>query len=138
MLAAYAAFTLAGATAVMYIVLQRKLTRVEMGLVFSRFPDLATLDRMTFRGVMVGFPSLTIGLVTGGFWAAGALESGWWADPKILVSSGIWVAYAVFLVGRWVRGWQGLRFAWMSLVALVLVLFSQLWVGVHLSQVHRF
>lgn len=138
MLAAYAAFTLAGAMALMYIVLQRKLTRVDMGLVFSYFPDLATLDRMTFRCVMVGFPSLTVGLVTGAFWAAGTLESGWWADPKMLVSSLLWLAYAIFLAGRWTRGWQGLRFAWMAVGALALVLFSQLWVSAHLTQVHRF
>ena len=54
-------------------------------------PTLARLDMMTYRIVAVGLPLLTVGIITGAWWANEAWGAYWQWDPKetaALVSRG--------------------------------------------------
>lgn len=137
-LIAYAAFTFSAATALMLILLQRALAKADMGLVFSRFPDLGTLDRMTLRGIIIGFPALTLGLLSGALWAAGTDRAGWITDPKTVVAALAWVTYAIYFVSRPTMGWQGQRSAWAALVGFLIVLVTHIGAGPLLSDFHSF
>lgn len=117
-----AAFALASALAVLYLVQERRLK----GRHFNpreRRPPLETLDRLAARCVSFGFPVLTLTILTGALWVArlGLLQG---ADPgegrsalrpEYLLSVASWLAFAALLLARVVAGWQGRRTAWLTL-----------------------
>jgi ABC-type transport system involved in cytochrome c biogenesis permease subunit len=48
----------------------------------ATLPSLAKLDIMTYRVVSVGLPLLTVGIITGAWWAKEAWGAYWQWDPK--------------------------------------------------------
>lgn len=105
----YAAFTLAFAVAIAYLLQERQIKRKRIGGVFQRLPSLDTLDRAALRCVLVGFPLLTVGIVsgallTGGFAVATAAEG-----ARQAFAVGAWVVFAAVLLLRVSAGWRGRR-----------------------------
>lgn len=105
-LAGTAAFTLAFAMALAYLLQEREVKQKRLGGVFKRLPPLDTLDTVGYRCVAVGLPALTLGIVTGFFVGAGA--SVVWQQ---YVGMGAWVLFAGVLVLRLAAGWRGRRAA---------------------------
>src|SRR5947199_304867 len=62
-----ALFVLAGASATLYLVQEKRLKQKRLGKM-RNLPPLDTLDRVEHRFLIAGFPLLTIGIVTGTFW----------------------------------------------------------------------
>jgi cytochrome c-type biogenesis protein CcsB len=87
-------------------------------------PRGGLLDQIVYKSVLVGFPMLTIGIVTGAAWADYAWGSYWSWDPKETWSLITWFVYAAFLHARFARGWSGSRTAVLSLVGFAAVLFT--------------
>ena len=104
-----AAFALAFASALAYVIQERMLRRKKIGPLFQRLPALDVLDTLGLRAVLVGFPLLTIGVVTGACWAHRI-------DQGLNLSQGLGiVAWAVFggvLILRVALGWRGRRAAY--------------------------
>jgi cytochrome c-type biogenesis protein CcsB len=82
------------------------------------------LDDIVYKSVLVGFPMLTIGIVTGAAWADYAWGSYWSWDPKETWSLITWLVYAAFLHARLARGWTGNRTALLSVAGFSAVLFT--------------
>lgn len=110
-----AAFVLNFAGAVMYLLQERQLKAKRPGSFYYRLPPLATLDRLAYRTLAVGFPFLTTGLILGALWAGAAWGSLFTFDPLALLSFLAWAIYAATLAGRTVAGWHGRRAAYLSL-----------------------
>ena len=89
-----------------------------------RLPAGRLLDEIVYKSVLVGFPMLTIGIITGAAWADYAWGSYWSWDPKETWSLVTWFVYAAFLHARFARGWSGNRTALLSLLGFVAVLFT--------------
>lgn len=104
-----AAFAVAFAAALAYVIQERMLRRKEIGPLFQRLPALDVLDTLGLRAVLVGFPLLTIGVVTGAFWAH-RLEQG----LNLAQGLGIiaWAVFAGVLILRLALGWRGRRAAY--------------------------
>ena len=64
-LAAFAGFTLAAALAALYLWQEGRLKSRAPDVLRLRFPPLASLERLTWRTVLVSLPLLTLGLVAG-------------------------------------------------------------------------
>ena len=77
-----------------------------------------------YRSVLMGFPMLTVGIITGAAWADYAWGSYWSWDPKETWSLITWLVYSAFLHARLARGWQGGRTAVLSVVGFAAVLFT--------------
>lgn len=61
-------------------------------------PERANLyDEVSYRCISVGFPLLTIGIITGGLWANHAWGSYWSWDPKESMSLVTWLSYAAYI-----------------------------------------
>ncbi|MEG6522210.1 c-type cytochrome biogenesis protein CcsB [Desulfotomaculum sp. 1211_IL3151] len=90
----------------------------------SLLPSTATLDKLLYRVVAVGFVFLTLVLITGAVWAEQAWGTWWSWDPKETWALITWLIYAIFLHGRFTRGWQGRRTAWLSIVGFAAVIFT--------------
>jgi ABC-type uncharacterized transport system permease subunit len=110
---------------IMYLLQERQLKTKRPGAFYYRLPSLATLDRLTFRTLALGFPFLTVGLILGALWARTAWGSAFAFDPLAFFSLVAWVIYAGMLAGRAAGGWHGRRAAYFAIAgfaALVLTL----------------
>lgn len=124
-LAGIAAFVLNFAGALMYVLQERQLKAKRPGAFYYRLPALETLDRLTYRTLVIGFPFLTTGLILGALWARSAWGAVFTFDPLAILSFVAWAIYAATLAGRAAAGWHGRRAAYFSIVgfaALVLTL----------------
>lgn len=54
-------------------------------------------DEVVYRAIMIGFPLLTIGIITGGLWANHAWGSYWSWDPKESMALATWLGYAAYI-----------------------------------------
>ena len=67
------------------------------------------LDHLSYRVLGVGFPLLTIGILSGAVWANEAWGSYWSWDPKETWALLTWLVFAIYLHTRITKGWQGKR-----------------------------
>lgn len=66
-----------------------------------------TLDNLSYRILGIGFPFLTIGILSGAVWANEAWGSYWSWDPKETWAFLTWLVYAIYLHTRLNKGWTG-------------------------------
>jgi len=135
----YSSFALSCAVSVMYLLKLRKKEKgqKEAGLM-ALFPSLDALDTLVYKTIVVGFPLLTIGIVTGAAWANYAWGSYWSWDPKETWSLITWFVYALFLHARFAREWRGKRTAALSIIGFLAVIFTYFGVNYVLSGLHSY
>jgi cytochrome c-type biogenesis protein CcsB len=68
---------------------------------------LETLDIWSYRIIGLGFPFLTIGIISGAVWANEAWGSYWSWDPKETWALITWLIFAIYLHSRILKGWEG-------------------------------
>jgi cytochrome c biogenesis factor len=56
-----------------------------------------SFDKLAYIAVSIGFPFLTIGLITGSIWAKGAWGTYWGWDPKEIWSLISWLVYLTYM-----------------------------------------
>ena len=139
----YAAFALACGVSVMYLIKIGKEEKFdgdssEMPGLMGFFPPTRVLDDINYRAIMIGFPLLTLGIITGAAWANYAWGTYWSWDPKETWSLIVWFLYAAFLHARFTRGWVGRRAAWLSIIGFAATLFCYLGVNLVLSGLHSY
>jgi ABC-type transport system involved in cytochrome c biogenesis permease subunit len=80
---------------------------------FSEAEDLSpfaqTLDNLSYRTLGLGFPLLTIGILSGAVWANEAWGSYWSWDPKETWAFITWLVFAIYLHTRLGKGWKGTK-----------------------------
>ena len=96
------------------------------------------LEEVNYQAVVVGFPMLTAGILTGAVWAHYAWGAYWEWDPKETWSLITWIVYALFLHARFTAGWKGRRIALLSVAGFVSVIFTYLGVNFILSGLHSY
>jgi cytochrome c-type biogenesis protein CcsB len=125
---AYGAFACAGGLAAMYL-LKEFYTRKAEGADRGVLPALAQIERYMWRAVALGFPAMTLLIITGAVWAQKAWGSYWSWDIKEVWALITWFVYLLFLHARALRGWRGRPLALIALAGLAAVLFTFLGVG---------
>lgn len=133
----YAAFAVACGISIMYLLTADRESNGEKGVV-ALFPPARVLDDLNYRSIMIGFPLLTLGIVTGAAWANYAWGTYWSWDPKETWSLIVWFVYAAFLHARITRGWVGKRAAWLSIIGFAATIFCYLGVNLFLSGLHSY
>ena len=66
-----------------------------------------SLDNLSYRTLGIGFPLLTIGILSGAVWANEAWGSYWSWDPKETWALITWVIFAIYFHTRITKGWEG-------------------------------
>ena len=102
----------------------------------ARLPSLETLDRLTFRAILLGFPIWTFGTMAGAIWGEHAWGRWWGWDPKETWAAITWIIYAIYLHAHTLRAWRGRRTALIATAGFVSILITlyavNLWiVGLH-------
>jgi cytochrome c-type biogenesis protein CcsB len=77
----------------------------------SKMSLLETVDIWSYRIIGLGFPFLTIGIISGAVWANEAWGSYWSWDPKETWALITWLVFAIYLHSRLLKGWQGQKAA---------------------------
>ena len=65
------------------------------------------LDNLSYRVLGLGFPLLTIGILSGAVWANEAWGTYWSWDPKETWALLTWLVFAIYLHTRLNKGWEG-------------------------------
>jgi cytochrome c-type biogenesis protein CcsB len=136
----YAAFAVACGISIMYLIKAKyeESGSAATGGIMSMFPPIRVLDDLNYRAIMIGFPLLTLGIITGAAWANYAWGTYWSWDPKETWSLIVWFIYAAFLHARFTRGWVGKRAAWLSIIGFAATIFCYLGVNLFLSGLHSY
>ena len=133
-----AIFALAFCAGVIYLIQERLVKSKRAVGLSQRLPSLEVLDEINYRALTIGFPLLTIGIITGAVWAEYAWGSYWSWDPKETWSLITWLLYAALLHQRLRVGWRGKKAAIMAIVGFGAVLFTFLGVNLLLEGLHTY
>lgn len=82
-----------------------------LNVTYSKNSLLETIDIWSYRIIGLGFPFLTIGIISGAVWANEAWGSYWSWDPKETWALITWLIFAIYLHSRLLKGWQGKKAA---------------------------
>lgn len=119
------AFAVACAAGLMFLIVHRRLRSKRLAGPGPNLGSLERLEHLTLVSVTLGFALLTIGAVTGLAWIAqkGPTQLGeqWYLNPKVLLSLGVWLVYAVVLHSPINPSFRGRKTAVLSVVGFVLM-----------------
>lgn len=101
--------------------------------------DLAwNFDNLSYRVLGIGFPFLTIGILSGAVWANEAWGSYWSWDPKETWALLTWLIFAIYLHARITKGWQGKKPALIASFGFVAIWFCFLGVNLIGEGLHSY
>ncbi|WP_457575459.1 c-type cytochrome biogenesis protein CcsB [Desulfomarina sp.] len=136
----YAAFAVAAALGIMYLIKSRETERQTAGSssLSGSLPPLKTIDDITHKTMVFGFIWLSAGIITGAIWANSAWGTYWSWDPKETWSLITWFLYAITLHAKYTRGWSGTKIAFLSIFGFAAVLFTYYGVNFLLAGLHSY
>ncbi|MBI5195229.1 MAG: c-type cytochrome biogenesis protein CcsB [Nitrospirae bacterium] len=133
-----AAFAMAFGVGIMYLIQERHLKSKHLNGLFQKLPNIQVLDELNYRLITIGFPLLTLAIITGVIWASTAIGQFWRWDPKEVWSLITWIIYAIVLHLRLTVGWRGRKAAILSIVGFIAVIFTFFGVNLILKGYHDF
>ena len=124
----YAALFISFAAATMYLIQERALKSKHPVRFYNWLPSLDICDDLAYRALAIGFPLITLGIITGALWAEGAGVV-WERDSKVLFSFLTWFVYLLLIFYRLIAGWRGRKAAYLYIVGSIGVLVTFVVVG---------
>jgi cytochrome c-type biogenesis protein CcsB len=118
---AYAAFTLAFAAALAYLLQERALRRRRLAW---RLPPLNVTDRLCRWMVLVGIVLMGLAIITGSIWAERAWGTPWVWEPKQLLALVTLAIYGLYFFVRHVAHWSARRASWLVVAGFLSILFT--------------
>ena len=134
----YTALSISAVYGLLYLMLYHEIKSSRFGIIYSRLPNLETLEAMSHRSEVFGFVMLTIAILVGVVWLPMVFKDISYLDPKLIGTIAIWFLYAVALMAKRRSGWQGRKTMIVSLVGFVFVFISMLVINLYLSSFHTF
>ena len=96
------------------------------------------LDNYSYRVLALGFPLLTVGILSGAVWANEAWGSYWSWDPKETWALITWLVFAIYLHARILKGWTGQKPAIIATFGFFVVWFCYLGVNLLGTGLHSY
>lgn len=119
-----AIFALAFAAGIMYIIQERQVKGHHLGAIYKRLPSLEILDEVNAMCLFIGFPLITLGIISGFAWGREAWGTFWVINPRSISSIITWLLYATLLTGRVTVGWRGKRAAVLAIIGFIAMLIT--------------
>jgi cytochrome c-type biogenesis protein CcsB len=101
-------------------------------------PEKRAIEKMVYKAVAFGFPFLTLGIITGSYWASQAWGRYWGWDDKEVASLITWLVFAVYLHLRLVPKWRGPWVTWVAAAGFWCVIFTYFGVNYLLGGLHSY
>jgi cytochrome c-type biogenesis protein CcsB len=124
-----AAFAVAACLGIIFLIQEKYIKSKKIGAFHRFLPSLGILDELNYKCLIIGFPLLTLGIMSGAIWAQYTMGNYWQWDPKETWSLVTWFFYAVLLHGRLNLGWRGKKQAALSIIGFIVILFTFLGVS---------
>lgn len=123
----YFVFFIATVAAAAYLIQDSLIKGKRMGIIFNKLPDLSFLDKLNYRSISLGFPILTLAIISGFIWARN-MDGAYWSSHNLrqIYSLVLWLIYAVILHTRLSAKLRGRKVALLSLFAFCVLVFSLL------------
>lgn len=117
-------FAVAFAAGVMYLIQDGLLKSRRFNVLYAKLPPLDVLDHLNQRSIVLGFPLLTLGIITGAMSAeiARGVYLSW--NPEQIWALVTWLFYCVVLLGRLTMGWRAKRAAYLTIIGFVGVILT--------------
>ncbi len=109
-----------------------------LALWLATLPALPKLDIITYRVIALGLPLLTLGIITGAWWANEAWGHYWSWDAKETAALVSFVIYALYMHLHTRRSIQGFWCSWISVIGFVSIVFCYLGVNIWISGLHSY
>lgn len=109
-------FAVAFVAGVMYLIQDRLLKSKQFNVLYAKLPALDFLDQLNQQSIVLGFPLLTLGIVTGAISAEFARGSYVSWNPEQTWALVTWLFYFVVLMGRLTVGWRAKRAAYLTVI----------------------
>ena len=109
-------FAVAFVAGLMYLIQERLLKSKRFNVLYAKLPPLDFLDYLNQQSIVLGFPLLTLGIISGAIsaeYARGTFVS--W-NPEQTWALVTWVFYFVVLMGRITVGWRAKRAAYLTII----------------------
>jgi len=108
MMFSYSVLILGSLLSILMLVLSKTKNTTSSLNSFTTNQNLITnLDNWSYRTIGLGFPLLTIGIISGAVWANEAWGSYWSWDPKETWALITWLIFAAYIHARLSKGWGG-------------------------------
>ena len=109
-------FAVAFVAGIMYLMQERLLKSKQFNVLTFKLPPLDFLDTLNQRSIFLGFPFLTLGILTGAFSAqlTGGSYLSW--NPEQTWAVVTWLFYLIVLLGRLTVGWRAKKAAYLTIV----------------------
>jgi cytochrome c-type biogenesis protein CcsB len=132
----YAAFAIACGISIAYVIQSSRETSPRGPIRW--LPSSKILDEINYKAIVIGFPMLTLGIITGAAWASYAWGRYWGWDQKETWSLITWFVYAAFLHARYTHQWRGKKTALLSIIGFCAVIFTYFGVSYLLPSLHSY
>ena len=135
----YSAFALGAITAVMHLLLAKKIKNQELDIVYHRLPTLQFLQQVGILAVYFGFVFLTVGIALGFFNASQVPEADISiSDPKIVSVIITWLIYGLFVLIHLLKKLTAKLSINLSLIGFITILFTFFVVNTLMKTFHLF
>ncbi len=126
---AYGSCLLGTALGFLHVTKKKKIQWPGLTAILDKLPSTEVADEYSHRFIGFGFIMIGVMIASGSIWANNAWGSYWSWDPVEVWSLISWVIYGFYLHLRRIHGWRGVRAAWFSLIAFLVLLFTLLGIG---------
>jgi len=130
------AFAIAFIAGLMYLIQEHMLKSKHLDSLYRKLPALDFLDELNGKAISLGFPLLTLGIITGALFAEFSRGSFLNWNAEQVGALGTWLFYLVVLLGRVTVGWRAKKAAYLTVVGFAGVIFTL--IGVMLKGQHPF
>jgi len=120
----YSGITISAVYGILFIILYKNLKANKFGLVFDRLPSLEILEKLSFYSMVIGFVLLTIAIIIGILWLPAAFPNFSYADPKLVSTLIVWVAYGVGIAMKLFGNLYGKKVILFSLIGFLFAIVS--------------
>lgn len=120
----FVAFTIAFVAGILYLIQERLLKSKQLDKVHAQLPSLESLDSLNSRSILLGFPLLTLGMITGAVLSENIWDSYWGLEPVQTLTLTAWLFYLVMLHGRLTVGWRAKRAAYLAVFGFITVVLA--------------
>jgi len=106
-----AMFIVATVASVAYLIHEHLIRKGSIHTMGEDLPPLTVLDKVLMHSMSTGFVAITLGMLFGGFWAAGSGIALTDIALKIFIGAMTWAVFALGIHQRYAIGWMGRRTA---------------------------
>ena len=123
-------FAVAFVAGVMYLIQDGLLKSKRFNVLYSKLPALDYLDELNQQSMVLGFPLLTLGIITGAISAEFARGAYLNWNPEQTWALVTWLFYFIVLTGRLTVGWRAKRAAYLTIIGFACVILTLVAVAV--------